>query len=132
MASSAGHQVARQIDLGLVLGDRRMRRVAEVAVANRPENCRADVGMARDFRPTLRDRNPLEALGQFDRRFSAPRSRPQSVEHTPKEPEVQHPGPQRLIGLRPGVQDRRAPTSASGHGSRKRRRLAAQYSAMNQ
>ena len=59
-------QVARQIDLGFGLGDRRVLRIAEMAVANRPEACGADVGNGGDLDATSDlALEPLEALGQL-------------------------------------------------------------------
>ncbi len=65
-------QVARQIDLGFGLRDRRVRRLAQMAVANRPVARWADVRM-RASRIGLRHAvEPLEALGQLDGRFRHP------------------------------------------------------------
>src|SRR6218665_1091079 len=117
-------QVVRQIHLRFRLRDRRVRRLAQMAIANQSSSTLRGrcTGARVQDRPSARDGTPRSAWpARWP--FSALRSRTHSVEHAPAEPEVQPPGPQRLIGFRPGVQDGRSPVSASGHGSRESGRL---------
>ena len=60
-------EIARQIDLGFGLGDRRVLRITEMAVANRPEACGSDVRDGGDLDATLDlALETLEAFCQFD------------------------------------------------------------------
>ncbi len=66
-------EITRQIDLGFRLRDWRVLGVAEVAVANRPEACGADVRNGANLDSALDLAfKPLEALGQLDGRFGLP------------------------------------------------------------
>lgn len=63
-------EIARQIDLGFCLRDRRVLGIAEMAVPNRPEPCRADVGDSSDLDSALHPAlESLEALGQINGRL---------------------------------------------------------------
>ena len=62
-------QVVRQIDLGFGLGDRQVRRLAQMAIANRPVPCGADVRVCASRIDLRHAMESLEALGQLDGRF---------------------------------------------------------------
>ena len=65
-------QVVRQIDICFGLGDRRVLRITQMAIANRPVARWADVRMRASRIGLWHAVEPLEALGQLDGRFRHP------------------------------------------------------------
>ncbi len=116
-------EITPQIYIGFRLYDRWVLGIAEMAVPNRPETSGTDVGNGGDFDSSLDlalepSKRLASSMAGFGTSITA---RP--VQHPPEELEVQHPGPQRMVGVGPCVEDGNVPASASSRSSHEGDRL---------